>query len=195
MHEGAPLARGVVHTGCCTRGGVHGRCTRGGVQGICTWGFSCTRGGARVLCKGWCARLLHMGTPLARGMVHQSVAQAAVHKRALLQKKWCTSVLHKGWCVRVLHEGWCTSVVQGCCTLGLLLHKQLCTSVPSCTSSGAQVHCTKGRLLHRYGVVHKCVAQGVTSCTGMLHGSVAQGPISCTRAGAAGRCTMTQPLH
>ena len=172
----------VVHEGWCARH-LHvgfllheGWCTRGVVQG--------------VVCKAF-AR----GASLARGMVHQSVAQAAVHKRALLQKKWCTSVLHKGWCVRVLHEGWCTSVVQGCCTLGVLLHKQLCTSVPSCTSSGAQVHCTKGRLLHRYGVVHKCVAQGVTSCTGMLHGSVAQGPISCTRAGAAGRCTMTQPLH
>lgn len=104
-----------------------------------------------------------------------------------------------------MHEGWCTSVVQGCCTLGVLLHKQLCTSVPSCTSSGAQVHCTKGRLLHR-DVARVCCTRAHLLhkgwCSRPLHDDpalalahpVAQGSTPCSCITCASRCC-TRALH
>ena len=119
----------------------------------------------------------------------------------------CTSVCVQGICTRglLLHEGWCTSVVQGCCTLGVLLHKQLCTSVPSCTSSGAQVHCTKGRLLHR-DVARVCCTRAHLLhkgwCSRPLHDDpalalahpVAQGSTPCSCITCASRCC-TRALH
>ena len=156
-----------------------GWCTRGVVQGVVCKAFARGASLARGVVHECCARLLHIGTPLA---------QAAVHKRALLHKQWCTSPLHKG---PPLAQVWCGA--QVCCTRGHLLHRDV-----------ARVCCTRAHLLHKgwcsrplhddpaLALAHP-VAQGSTPCSCITCASRC-----CTRAlhkSSASSVVLHKPLH
>ena len=180
LHVGFLLHEGVVHTGCCARH-LHvglllheGWCTRGVVQGVVCKAFARGASLARGVVHECCARLLHIGTPLA---------QAAVHKRALLHKQWCTSPLHKG---PPLAQVWCGA--QVCCTRGHLLHRDV-----------ARVCCTRAHLLHKGWCsrpLHDDPALALAHhvCFTLLHESLAQELrflCSVAQAVARGLCTNT----
>lgn len=141
---------------------------------------------------GWCARVLHMGPPLAQALVHKGPpsctrggTQAVVHKGALLHKGSCTSALHKG---PPLAQGWCGA--QVCCTRGHLLHKGWCSRLLHDDPGFAQAWSTSTSCCTRIHSLHLCHVWFTFNCT-LLHESLAQErrfPCSVAQAVARGQC-------